>query len=165
MSITVEDGSVVSGANSYLSVADADSYFTEHSSPADWSGATTGEKEAALKYATLWLDNNQKWYSCIVSTSQVLDWPRKSFVDSEGRSIGGSNVMPQALLDATAELAIEYIKSNFVEATENIRRERMGSSETEYSGGGPGMDYSFVVLMISELGRPRTSGIRIVKGG
>ena len=165
MTMIVEDGTVIANANSYLSVAAADTYFTEHGSPTDWSDLTTGDKESALKYATKWLDNNYKWYSCIISTSQVLDWPRKAFTDSEGRSIGGSGIMPQDLLDATAEMALEQTKSSLVESSANVRRERIGSSEVEYTGSGSSRSYAFITLGISELGRPRKSGIRIRKGG
>jgi len=165
MTITVEDGTVVANADSYLSVAAADTYFTEHDSPSEWTGATTPGKEAALKYATRRLDNSYKWYSCIISTSQVLGWPRASFVDSEGRSIGGASIMPQALLDATAELALEHLKTSLNEAVSNKRRERIGSSEVEYTGGGAKMNYAYVTAMVSELGRPKAAGGRVRKGG
>lgn len=165
MAVTVEDGSVVANADSYLSVADADSYFTEHGSPSEWTGATTGEKEAALKYATIWLDSNFQWYSEVYSTSQVLEWPRKAFYDSDGRAVGGENNMPQALLDATAETALEWLKESFTSAASAIRRERIGSAEVEYATtSGQKKVIGFVKKMVRKLGRPSSTNIRVVKG-
>lgn len=165
MALTVEDGSVVSGAESYLSVADADTYFTNHGSPSDWTGATTAAKEAALRYATRWLDQNFTWKSNIYSTSQVLDWPRIAFYDDDDRTIGGVNNMPQELLDATAEMALAHIQESLVEPGNNIYRERVGSAEVVYNGaGGSKKSYHFVSRMLHRLGRPSTSQVTLKRG-
>lgn len=162
MALTVEDGTVVAGAESYLSVADADTYWTEHGSPADWTGATTANKEAALRYATKWLDQNFKWYSCIVDSDQVLLWPRVEYKDTEGRSIGG-NTIPQSLKDATAEMALAWLQNNFAEAKQsNVRRIRIGQSEEEYRGGGSNKrSYKYATLLVNELGTPRNSALKL----
>lgn len=164
MTITVETGAVVANADSYLSVADADTYFSGHGSPTTWTGATTAEKEAALKYATRWLDSNYKWYSDIYSTSQVLGWPRVAYTDHDGRSVGGLSVMPQDLLDATAEMALEYLSNEFVSSTQGISRERIGSAEVQYSGGSSKRTYTYVAGLLINLGVKRGSNRRVRKG-
>ena len=45
MSLIVEDGSIVTGAESYASVAAADAYFAARNEPAAWTGASDPEKE------------------------------------------------------------------------------------------------------------------------
>jgi hypothetical protein len=165
MSITVEDGTVVAGANSYLSVEDADTYFEEHGSPADWTAMTTEDKEAALKYATKYLDGKMKWYSCILDRTQVLGWPRKQFCDSEGRTIGGEGNMPQALLDSTAEVARQWQADQFQEGVTGVKRERIGTSEVEYFGpAGSSKNYAFAIQMLSELGVRKSSRVRVDRG-
>ena len=165
MTITVEDGTIVANADSYQSVAGADAYFTEHGDPSTWSDATTAAKEGALKYATRWLDNNHTWYSCIISTSQVLGHPRAAFTDTEGRSIAGPDTMATALLEATAEMANEHLQTAVNESVGNKRRERIGSSEVEYTGAGATRAYAYIHGIVSELGRKKSAGRRIRKGG
>lgn len=165
MALTVEDGSVVSGADSYLSVDDADVYFSKHSSPVEWTEATTAQKEAALRYATQWLDINFTWESDIYSTAQTLDWPRVAFYDDDDRTIGGVNNMPQALLDATAEMALEYLKGSFVEGSTGIKRERIGSAEVEYAGSSGGQrSYGYVTRLLHKLGRSKATQVTLRRG-
>lgn len=164
MTIVVEDGTIVANADSYLSVADADTYFTGHGNPSEWSGLTTAEKEASLKYATKKLDQLFKWYGNIEDTTQVLGWPRTAFYDSEGRTIGGTGIMPQALLDATAEMALEYSQDDFVASSTNVARERIGSSEVQYAGNASTKSYTYVTALVSELGVRKSSRRRVIKG-
>ena len=56
MVLIVEDGTGKADAESYLSVADADTYHTKHGDSADWDGASTGDKEEALRMGTQYLD-------------------------------------------------------------------------------------------------------------
>lgn len=165
MALTVEDGTVVSLAESYLSADDGDTYFSKHGSPSEWTSATLAQKESALRYATTYLDSQFDWRGEIYSTLQVLDWPRTVFYDDDGRSLGGSGNMPQALLDATAEMALEYLKDNFVEGTTNIKRERIGSAEVEYTGAGSSSkNFLFVAKILRRIGKPRANQVRVRRG-
>lgn len=51
MTLVVEDGSIVSGAESYASVAQADAYFAARGITI-WSPLLDAEKEQALRRAT-----------------------------------------------------------------------------------------------------------------
>jgi hypothetical protein len=51
MTLTVEDGTGKADAESYISVADADTYFTARNN-ATWAALSTSDKEAALRKAT-----------------------------------------------------------------------------------------------------------------
>ena len=51
MSLIVEDGTGKSNAESYISVADADTYHSNRDNT-DWAALTTAEKERLLRIAT-----------------------------------------------------------------------------------------------------------------
>lgn len=104
MAIVVEDGTGKSDAQSYLSVADADAYFTARSITA-WTGSDS-VKEAALIAATEYIDI--RWGEFLKGylefpDVQALLFPRLNIYDSEGRALTG---IPQRLERATAEYAL-----------------------------------------------------------
>lgn len=107
MAITfvVEDGTVVAGANSYVSVSEADDIITVniHQSTA-WLALTTTQKEYLLIWATRTLDQYADWYGTKTDEDSPLRWPRTGVCDRDGNAIG-ANEIPQALKDATALLA------------------------------------------------------------
>jgi hypothetical protein len=125
MSLIVEDGTGLSTANSYISVADADAYF-EARSNSTWDGAIDDSKEAALLYATLWVDRRYVWPGFIVISTQALSWPRGWAYDYEGRVIDSSTV-PQAVKDAVCEAALEHLSTSLNEILarggERLRRD------------------------------------------
>jgi len=110
MALTVEDGTGKTDADSYLSEADCDTYWTNHGDPTDWSGAATADKEAALRMATQFLDMEYsgRWRGVRANETQSLDWPRYGVTDDDYYAID-SDAMPQALKDATAEAAYRHI--------------------------------------------------------
>ena len=105
MSLIVEDGTGLSNAESYLSVADADSYHTLRVNTG-WAG-TTAEKEAALRGATEYLTYTygQKWLGTKKTETQSLDFPRVDIVTRDNFTLP-DDVLPSALKYATAELAL-----------------------------------------------------------
>src|SRR3990167_4107276 len=108
MALVVEDGTVVTGADSYLARADATAYWANHGSPAAWTGASDAAKDAALRYATQWVDEHFLWGGLIYTTDQVLDWPRQSCYDDEGRLISDTTI-PWQVKAAVAEMAKAHI--------------------------------------------------------
>ncbi len=137
MALTVEDGTVVASADSYISQADADTYFTNHDDPSDWTGATSALKDSALRFAVMTMDGMFEWSGAVQSSTQVLGWPRTSAEDAEGRAIASSTI-PQRIKDAQCELAVQHIGSPINAALDrggDVRRERAGPVEVEYSEG------------------------------
>ena len=102
MALVVEDGTVVAGANSYISVADATDYLTQRGYTI-WTPLLEGEKEQALVRATDYLAT-YTWRGNRVSADQLLDWPRSGAV-MYGFDVA-ETVIPLALKNACAELAI-----------------------------------------------------------
>ena len=110
MALIVEDGTIVTNANSYISQAESDTYWGNHDAPTAWTGATAAIKDAALRYATQYLNQRIRWRGSIVDREQVLSWPRAGVEDAEGRGID-SNVVPRLVQDATCELAKAHIEA------------------------------------------------------
>lgn len=116
MSITlvVEDGTIVAGANSYISQADADTYLTNWYGASAWSDAVKavdGTASAALYYGCYAMERlfGRKYLSiCPPGSAQSLLWPRYTFVDNTFRLLGNATI-PQCLKDAQCELAMMYL--------------------------------------------------------
>jgi len=110
VTFTVEDGSGLSTANSYVSVADADTYHATYTGSTDWSGAENATKERALIAATQYLDieHEGRWRGVKDSSTQSLAWPRCDAEDSDGYLID-SDALPQKLKDACCELALRVV--------------------------------------------------------
>lgn len=115
MALTVEDGSGKTDADSYLAVADADTYLTANYLAANtkliaWDAATTAPQEIALRQATQYVDirYDGNWRGLKFTTTQALAWPRTLAVDNEGDYFDTDEI-PQQLKDAIAELALRVI--------------------------------------------------------
>ena len=106
MALVVEDGTGKTTSESYISVADADTYDSTWEALASWTAATTGEKETALRKATRYLDlrYHHQWNGRRFNDTQALDWPRTQMQDYDGFQIAAESV-PGNLEDATAYLA------------------------------------------------------------
>ena len=164
MALIVEDGTGLSDAESFLSVADADSYFSKHGEPSAWTAATTAAKEAALRLATQYLCTvyHQRWKSVRTYEEQALDWPRAWMDDDDGYSID-SDELPQRLKDATAEMSLRSLSATLLPDVDNpgaIKRERVKvgpiEDEVEYTSGGKSqlIRYRLVDLLLAPYIQP-----------
>jgi hypothetical protein len=115
MALTVEDGTGLAGAESYISVADADTYHSVRGQ-ATWTGAD-GLKEEALRRATLFIDARYgPRFSGVRyrGRDQALMWPRAGAEDIEGWGIDHDEV-PLEIARATAEAALrELVEPGFL---------------------------------------------------
>jgi hypothetical protein len=103
MAFTVEDGTVVAGANSYVSLAYANTHHTDRGNTA-WTGADSA-KQACLIRATDYVD---KRFGLLFkgrrkSNDQSLEWPRVEAWRADGFEIPE---MPDQLLKAVSEYAL-----------------------------------------------------------
>lgn len=76
MSLLVEDGTIVAGAESYLTVAEADAIIEGRGGSSDWDGLSLTNKEVQLRLATEYIDNKYNFIGTAVSSTQPLKWPR-----------------------------------------------------------------------------------------
>lgn len=145
---------IIVGTDSYVSVADADTYWSDRNN-LDWATADIADKEQALREATVYIDGSFEgsWIGEHPgASSQVLAWPRNGAVDSEGRSVTG---IPQRVKDATARLALEGL-SDFLSSAEDrggrIARAKVGPLDVSYFRDAPaGTAYPFLELMLRSL--------------
>jgi hypothetical protein len=108
----VEDGTGVTGANSYITVADADAYIEANSFAfADWDALSTAQKEALLVWGTRYIDIRVKWEGTKVYSDLWLSWPREGVYDHENDAVD-SDVIPIRLQYAVAEVARFLINSD-----------------------------------------------------
>jgi len=75
---------LVLNTNSYVEIADADTYFETRIDSANWFDATDEIKEQALVTATQLVDDHA-WIGSAVSSSQALAWPRKNAIYVDDR--------------------------------------------------------------------------------
>lgn len=110
MSLVVENGTGLAGAESYVSVADANAYHFARGQEA-WSDGSTAEKESALRRATTFIDGRYGGRFSGTRANgrvQALLWPRSGATDVEGWAIEG---LPLELVRATAEAALRELAS------------------------------------------------------
>ena len=134
MALTVEDGSGVVGANSYIDVATAQAYATAR-------GVTLPSEDAdvevllvkAMDYIES-LRNRYQGERTYTSVTNNLVWPRIGvYVDGERIA---SDVVPQLVKDAQAQLAMDAQNADLMPtgAGREVIRERVeGAVEVEYN--------------------------------
>lgn len=154
MAFVPEDGSGLSTATSYVSVADADTYHAAHGAPATWTAATDATKEAALMAATVWMDSAYQWRGDIATTTQALKWPRQGIVDADGRDVA-TNAVPQRVQDCCCYMALQHLSTALDAALARggeIAREKVGPLEVEYAGSAtPGTSFPYSRQIVATL--------------
>lgn len=139
MAFTVEDGTGKADANSYITIAFADSYFLDRAVAA-WTGADS-VKQAALIKATDFID--ARWGKKFLGvkqfpTVQALQFPRTG-KDNDGNAM--DDLVPVAVQKACAEYALRALSGELapdptVDASGRqvlSSRRKVGPIETETS--------------------------------
>ncbi len=103
------------GTNSYVTVAEANSYFENRLDVAAWTEASEAVKAQALVTATSVL-NDQKWIGTAISDSQKLAFPRSgSYFDPRlGYEVYLTDEVPDRILNATYEMAYHLLNNDGV---------------------------------------------------
>jgi len=81
--IIVEDGSAKIDSNSYVDLADAETYFSARLWSDNWVSATADYKNAALIQARLAMDHGFIWRGYKTTRGQACMWPRIWCVDPD----------------------------------------------------------------------------------
>lgn len=144
MSLIVETGSGIAGAESYASVAQASAYHAGRGLTA-WDDVA--DKEAALRKATDYMLQNYRlgWKGYRVNPEQALDWPRyECYIPGYrlGRQSGDylvpSNVVPNEVRNACIELALKVtIEELNPDLTQQVLNSKVGSISITYSETSP----------------------------
>ncbi|MCQ2086570.1 MAG: hypothetical protein MJZ37_00640 [Bacilli bacterium] len=136
----VEDGTCVPNANSYITLEDANQYFT-NKNRADWLALSDVEKQANLIIGTQYVDALFIWKGVRMYETQSLAFPRVGkgrndwLYDLDGFPVKG---IPKCLKDAICEAAYYGFKQDselFTTLNTNgaVKRQRIeGAVEIEY---------------------------------
>lgn len=148
---------VVVGTDVYLSVAAADTYWSDRNN-STWAAATAAAKEKALREATQYLDGKYKFIGALSVYTQLLAWPRSGAEITTGNFTGAyyDNVtIPPQIESACAELALEALSARLQPVAARggaIKKEKVDVIEVEYMDFAPSQTtYSFVTSLMSGL--------------
>ena len=95
-------------ANSYVSQAAASSYFAGRLDTAEWTAASSADKDAALMMATARLET-ETYQGSRVFVDQRLSWPRHGTYDRDDVLLS-STTIPLLMQHATFEYALALLK-------------------------------------------------------
>jgi hypothetical protein len=157
--ILVEDGSIVSGANSYVTT-------TELATFADERGVTisAAETEDLLIKAMDYLEN-QNFKGLKVQRTQPLEWPRTDVRIDDVYWVN-SDEIPQELKNAQMQIAlsIDAGYSPHRVLTRRVKREKVDELEIEYADGAGTLDRDPKVNMwLRKLIRGGSGGLYVEK--
>lgn len=132
MAFTVEDGSIVAGANAYITAAELVDYWADRGITIS---APTAEQEAAIVVSTQYVGLNNNWSGFAVSADQSLDWPRRGTYTDKGFLIPADEI-PQQLKFAVAEYAYRQLTADLQpdigdEGAVKRQRDKVDVLETE----------------------------------
>lgn len=147
---------IVVGTDTYLSIADADAYWSARSN-STWSDADDATKEKALIEATQYLDGAFSYIGTQITTN-VLAWPRYEAFVRKGNFAGvtyDSETIPPQIKNACAEIALHALSARLVEVKERdgqVKREKVDVIEVEYLDRAPSSKtYKFAKMLLSPL--------------
>jgi len=145
MALVVEDGTGKTTSDSYISIADADTYNLAHEADAVYGALDDADKEKWLRLAAQDIDNSlrDRWRGSRSNETQAMAWPRTGVVDEDGYTIDDDD-MPVVLGYAQTEMAVSYANGGdrltaTPSETADIRRKLVKAGpveqEIEYMGG------------------------------
>ena len=138
MTLIVEDGTGLATAESFISVADADTRRAALGAVAAWTALTTAQKEQALRKSAEYLEQrySDRWKGDRIISTQALSWPRSGAI-VHGYEID-SDAVPYPVANANADLAVKTLTETLnADLERGIAREKIGPIETEYDAYSP----------------------------
>ena len=120
---------VIPDVDSYVTTAEADTYFAAHFGYDQWETLSLDQKDQALRSATVKLDLLCAWLGDKCDPSQPLEFPRTE-PDSYGCTV------PQKVKDAQCEIAyLIVLEGTAVAQTEDVLTKlKAGSVELNFAG-------------------------------
>lgn len=140
MALIVEDGTIVAGADSYVTLAYASDYHEKRGNTG-WATLTSEEQEQAIRRGTDYLEQSYRlrWLGYRRSEAQSLSWPRDEvpradFTYLNQYSFYPDNVVPDEVKKACAEAAFRAGQGELIpDLTQLVTREKIDVIEVEYS--------------------------------
>jgi hypothetical protein len=171
MPLIVEDGTIVAGANAYVTLVEQAAFIGSIAQPT----ATDTELERAIILATRYIDGHyrQQWKGRRVEpVTQSLEWPRYGVSISNSLTSSGSafydagfgqmyipsDTIPQRVKDACCELALRALSGELAaDGDASIGRKKIDVIDTEYRNGvlKGSMAYPVIDQLLSDYLHPR----------
>lgn len=147
MPITVENGTGLANADSYLSVQS----FKDYADDRGYSYAAFNDTqiERKLRLATQYVDTIQRYKAQRLQASQALEFPRLELYDWSGLLVTG---VPMRVKQATAELAFRALSGELYEDLDRggqVQSESVGPISVTYKDGAPvGKWFTFAMNLL-----------------
>lgn len=158
MALTIEDGTGVAGADSWLDVAGITAYLAAHYTTAQmaaWTAGSSGDKEIWARQAAQFLSATfgHRFPGYRTNEDQGLPFPRTGAWDADGYAIE-DDAIPQAILDAQCELALRAasgrLDADVTTSLGNISSESKSisgiSKSVSYGPGGKPTEQEFPIV-------------------
>jgi len=144
MALTVEDGTIVSGADSYVTLAE----YQEYGAARGWTlGDADADDEKNLRRGFDAI--NRKWEYIGEKVDPIYQQPAfpRYIIKDRFEYVVPANEIPWQVKDAQCELA--YLIQGGLDLFETfsgaVKREKIDVIEVEYAGGGQGMSRAIAV--------------------
>lgn len=133
---TVEDGTGLTTATSYLSISDSNDLMEVNIHAFDdWSAIKDTTKKKLLSWASQYLDEHVRWYGTKTVDDSALRWPRTSVCTVDGIEIDSGTIPAQlklATVKVASVLAEEDVTAN-VTSTGELTRIKADVVELEFA--------------------------------
>lgn len=163
---------LIVGTNSYITVAEADVYWSARNNSV-WSAGAAEAKEKALIEATQYIDGTYDFigfHKTLDLDTQPLAWPRDGVVIYSGAFRGvhiDTGVVPQAVKDAQAELALEALSARLDPAEDRggaIKSTKVDVIEVEYfDWASSGKTFTFVSKILKPFLKSGANNIKLMR--
>lgn len=107
-------------SNSYITVAEANTYYTDHMKYDQWDSISDADKSTALVMATMYLDQYFIWNGTRTTSTQALCWPRYEVVDIENDDDIENDEIPTNLKRAISEMALHLVENRQFESVPEV---------------------------------------------
>lgn len=140
MAITIVATAGAADANSFVTLAEANTQIEGRLNASTWeTDATDDQKNRALAEATRYLSAFAHWIGKRADDTQALAWPRQLATNPDSPSFVyfGTDEVPDRVKRGTIELAFQFIKSGTSDvaalpSTSEVKRKKVDVLETEY---------------------------------
>jgi len=104
ITVIVEDGSQVVGANSYCSIANITEWVLTNPHDSTWTTLTETQQKGYAIMSCRILNEQMDWDGWVIDADQALDLPRSGLVDKNGNYIDNDEI-PTGVQNGQSELS------------------------------------------------------------
>lgn len=168
MSLVVEDGTGLSTAEAYCSVAEATAYHAARGNTA-WQDLASDIQEQCLRKASSYMvgEYRLRWAGSRLTEEQALDWPRSLVPRRDAPTSGyyANDAVPQEVKDACASLALRASTAALhKDQTQRKSSVTVGPISTTYEAGSKiATTYSDVEAVLKPMLSTSAGQIRMVR--